>query len=96
MTEKGVEFTSVNYLEEPLSANELKQLLRQAGLRPQDALRTKEAAYREYVAGKDLTDNQLIQLMAKHPELLQRPIVVRGNKAVLARPVDKLAELKFE
>jgi len=93
LTEKGVDFTCVNYIEEPLSAKELKQLLQQAGLRPQDALRTKEVAYREHVAGKDLTDDQLIQIMAEHSELLQRPIVVRGNKAVLARPVDKLAEL---
>lgn len=91
-----MDFTSVNYIEEPLSAKELKQLLQQAGLRPQDALRTKEAAYREHVAGRDLTDDRLIQIMAEHSELLQRPIVVRGNKAVLARPVDKLAELNLE
>jgi arsenate reductase (glutaredoxin) len=96
LTEKGVDFTTVNYIEEPLSPKELKQLLQQAGLRPQDALRTKEAAYREYVADRDLTDDQLIQIMAEHSELLQRPIVVRGNKAVLARPVDKLAKLDLE
>ena len=96
MTEKGVEFTSVNYLEKPLSASGLKQLLNQAGLKPQDALRTKEPAYREHVAGRELTDNQLIEIMAEHIELLQRPIVVRGNKAVLARPVDKLAELNLK
>jgi arsenate reductase len=96
LTEKGVDFTSVNYIEEPLSAKELKQLLQKAGLRPQDALRTKEAAYREHVAGRNLTDDQLIQIMAEHSELLQRPIVVRGNKAVLVRPLAKLAELNLE
>jgi arsenate reductase len=92
----GVDFTTVKYLEEPPSAKELKQLFRQAGLRPQDALRTKEAAYQEYVAGRDLTDDQLIQIVAEHIELLQRPIVVRGRKAVLARPVNKLAELNLK
>lgn len=91
-----MDFSTVNYVEEPLSAKELKQLLQQAGLRPQDALRTKEAAYREHVAGRNLTDDQIIQILAEHSELLQRPIVVRGNKAVLARPVDKLAELNFK
>lgn len=96
MTEKGVDFSTVNYVEEPLSAKELKQLLQQAGLRPQDALRTKEAAYREHVAGRNLTDDQIIQILAEHSELLQRPIVVRGNKAVLARPVDRLAELNLK
>jgi len=96
LTEKGVDFSTVNYIEKPLSAKALKQLLRQAGLKPQDALRTKEAAYREHVAGRNLTDDQLIHIMAEHSELLQRPIVVRGNKAVLARPVEKLAELELE
>ena len=70
-------------MEERLSADELKQLLRAAELRPQDALRTNEGAYRQHVAGKNVSDNQLLQIMAKYPELLQRPIVVRENKAVL-------------
>ena len=96
MTAKGVDFESINYMEERLSANELKQLLRVAGLRPQDALRTNEAAYRQHVAGKNLSDDEMLQIMAEYPELLQRPIVVRENKAVLARPVDRLAELDIK
>jgi arsenate reductase len=92
----GVGFTTVKYLETPPSATELKQLFKQAGLRPQDAIRTREPAYEKYVAGKNLTDDQLIQIMADHIELLQRPIVVRGSKAVLARPVEKLAELNLK
>jgi len=92
----GVDFTTVRYLEEPPSATDLKRLFKQAGLRPQDALRTKEPAYHEYVAGKNLADDQLIQVMAEHIELLQRPIVVRGRKAVLARPVNKLSELNLK
>jgi arsenate reductase (glutaredoxin) len=92
----GVGFTTVKYLETPPSAKQLKQLFKQAGLRPLDALRTREPAYEKYVAGKNLTDDQLIQVMAEHIELLQRPIVVRGTKAVLARPVNKLAELNLK
>ena len=80
-------------MEEHLSANELKQLLRSSGLKPQDAMRTKEVAYRQHVAGQNLSDEQLVRLMVEHPELIQRPIVRLGKKAVLARPVDKLAEL---
>ena len=93
MTEKRVDFESVNYTEQELSAHQLKDLLHRAGLTPQDAMRTNEAAYRQHVAGKALSDDQLIRLMVEHPELIQRPLVVRGNKAVLARPADKLAEL---
>jgi arsenate reductase (glutaredoxin) len=93
LTAEGVDFETVNYIEDRLSAHTLKQLLRGAGLKPQDAIRTKEPAYRQHVAGKDLSDEQLIQLMTEYPELLQRPIVLRGSKAVLARPVEKLREL---
>jgi len=93
LTTKGVDYRAVNYLEEPLSADTLKQLLRSAGLRPQDALRTNEGAYRQYVAGRQLSDDDLIRVMAAHPELIQRPIVTSGDKAVLARPVERLAEL---
>lgn len=93
MTEKGVDFESIDYTEQRLSADELKQLLQKSGLRPHDALRSNETAYREHVAGRNLSDDELIHLMAKHPELIQRPIVVRGDNAVLARPADKLADL---
>lgn len=96
MTEKGVEFETVNYIEKPLSAAGLKQLLQQAGLKPQEVLRTKEDAYRECVAGKNLNDEKLLAVMARHPELIQRPIVVRGNKAVLAREIEKLRDLGIE
>jgi arsenate reductase len=90
---EGVDFETVNYTEDRLSAHTLKQLLRSAGLRPQDAIRIKEPAYRQRVAGRDLSDDQLIQLMTEYPKLLHRPIVVRGSTAVLARPVEKLGEL---
>ena len=93
MTTEAVDYQSVNYLKEPLTADALKQLLRKARLKPQDVLRTKEAVYREQVAGRNLSDDEIVQMMVDHPELIQRPIVVRGDKAVLARPVTNLAEL---
>lgn len=94
MTANGIEFESVDYIgDKALSETELKKLLHAAGLKPKDALRTNEPAYREHVAGRDLSDEQLLGVMAEHPELIQRPIVVRGNKAVLARPVENLAKL---
>ena len=96
MTERGVDYESINYIEHPLSADELKKLLQRAGLTPHDVLRTKEPAYRELVAGKNLDNEQLLQVMAAHPELLQRPIVTREDKAVLARPVENLAKLGIE
>ena len=88
-----MEYESVNYITHPLSAEELKGLLRRAGLKPNDVVRTKEEAYRQFVAGKNLSDDGLLKIMEAHPELIQRPIVVRGDKAVLARPVGNLAKL---
>jgi len=93
LIEQGVEYESVNYITHPLSAEELKGLLRRAGLKPNDVVRTKEEAYRQFVAGKNLSDDGLLKIMEAHPELIQRPIVVRGDKAVLARPVGNLAKL---
>jgi arsenate reductase len=83
----------VDYTKQPLSAAALKKLLRSAGLKPMDAMRTKEAAYKRLVAGKKLSHDQLIRLMAEHPELIQRPLVVRGKRVVVARPVERLSEL---
>ena len=93
MTEKGVPFEAINFFEQPLTADLLKQLLRAAGLKPSEALRTNDSVYKEEVAGKNLGDEELIRLMVKHPELIQRPLVVKGKKAVLARPAEKLADL---
>jgi arsenate reductase len=93
LTAKGVQFEGINYIDKPLSTAELKRLIHIAGLRPRDVIRTNEVAYQQHVAGQSLSDEQLVRVMAEHPELIQRPIVMRGNKAVLARPVDNLAEL---
>ena len=91
-----MDYHVINYLTEPLSVDALKQLLRSAGLRPQDALRTNEEAYRQLVAGRDLSDDEIVRIMADHPELIQRPIVTTGDKTVLARPVGELAKLGIE
>jgi arsenate reductase len=93
LTEKGVEFESVNYIRKPFNEKELSELLHRAGLRPHEVIRAKEPAYQQYVTGRNLSDEELVHLMAEHPELIQRPIVARGNKAVLARPVERLAKL---
>lgn len=62
-------------------------------MRPHDVIRTKEPAYKQYLADKDLSDAELLHVMAAHPELIQRPIVVRDGKGVLARPVENLGKL---
>lgn len=78
----------------PPSAAELGALVRALGVKPRDLLRTKDAAYEELGLAKGRhSDAQLLELMAAHPGLIQRPIVVRGSRAVVARPLDKLREI---
>jgi arsenate reductase (glutaredoxin) len=94
LTERGIDFERVNYHVDPLSVSEIRDLLGKAGVRPGEVLRKKEPVYAALAIGeRDLSDDELVDLMAEHPELLQRPIVVRGDRAVLARPVERVLEL---
>ena len=64
------------------------------GIAPRELLRTGEAVYKQLgLSGRDLTDDELVRLMAAHPDLVQRPIVERGDRAVLGRPTEKIREL---
>jgi arsenate reductase len=94
LTERGVDFERVNYHVDPLPEERIRSLLQKARLAPAEALRKREPVYASLaLAERDLSDDELIALMAKHPELLQRPIVERGDRAVLARPVERVLEL---
>ena len=94
LAERGIDFERVNYYVEPLSEDKLRDLLRKAGLRPRDVLRTKEPLYRELgLTESDHSDDELIRLMVEHPDLVQRPIAERGERAVLARPPERILEL---
>ena len=94
LTERGVDFDRVEYHVEGLPEPKLRELLRKAGARPHVVLRKRESELIEELGITDDTpDEKLIELMAEHPQLVQRPIVERGDRAVLARPVDKVLEL---
>jgi arsenate reductase (glutaredoxin) len=94
LTERGVDFERVNFHLEPLAEERIAELLAKAGLSPAEAVRTKEPVYAQLAIGeRSLSDGELIALMAEHPELLQRPIVERGDRAVLARPAERVLEL---
>lgn len=91
LRESGVDFEKINYYIEPLGEEKLRQLLAKMKLRPRDILRTSETIYRELELGKrQFSDDEVISLMAKHPDLIQRPIVERGDRAVLGRPVENI------
>ncbi len=94
LKDSGTPFTAINYYEQPFTKGQLKGLLKKAGLSPKDVLRTKEDIYKELgLAKQSLSDDDLLDLMVKHPDLIQRPIVERGEKAILARPAETIKTL---
>ena len=94
LRESGVSFEKVNYYVEPLTRKKLTDLIRKMNLKPRDLLRKGEAVYKELGLAEDrFSDSELIGLMIEHPDLLQRPIVERGDRAVLGRPTENVKEL---
>jgi len=91
LKESGKPFTAINYYEQPFTKSQLKALLKKAKLTPKDVLRTKEDVYKDLgLAKKALSDDELVDLMIKHPDLIQRPIVEKDEKALMARPAEML------
>jgi arsenate reductase len=94
LKERGVEFEAINYYETRLTERDLRGLLKKLGLTARDILRKEEPVARRLGIGKtDFSDEELIALMAKHPDLIQRPIVVSGGRAVLGRPPENVEKL---
>ncbi len=94
ITDRGVEPKIVEYLKTPPSAAEVTDVLAKLGLEPRDLMRKKETAYKELgLDDPSLTRTQLIQAMVEHPVLIDRPVVIRGKRAVLGRPPENALEL---
>ena len=94
LKESRVDFEAVNYYLEPIPKPKLKELLRKMGIRASELLRTKEPIYKELkLAEKKFSEDEVMDLMVKHPDLIQRPIVEKGNRAILARPAERLKEI---
>ncbi len=90
----GVDFEAVDYYTDPIPKAKLRELLRKMGIGARDLLRTKEEIYRKLeLAKRDLSDDDLLDLMVEHPDLIQRPIVEKGSRAILARPAERLKDI---
>ena len=97
LRESGVEFEKINYYLQLLSEKKLRELIKKMGIKPRDLLRSGEPVYRELgLVKKDFRDDEIISLMVQHPDLIQRPIVERGERAVLGRPIENVRPLLEE
>ncbi len=95
LKESGVNFTAIDYYIDPIPKSKLKDLLKKMGIGAAELLRKKEDIYKKLkLAEKEdkLSDDEIIDLMAKHPDLIERPIVEKGSKAILARPAEKIKD----
>lgn len=93
LQEKGVEPEVVLYLDTVPTNDELKILLAKLQIRPMQLVRKGEAVWKEKFKGKELSDDEIIAAMISNPKLIERPIVVKDNKAVLGRPPENALEL---
>jgi arsenate reductase len=94
LAERGVHFESIEYHVTGIDEDRLRELLRKAGVGPRELLRTREPLVKELGLDRpEVSDGQLIAQMVEHPQLVQRPIVVNGERALLARPIERALEL---
>ena len=94
LRDRGVEPTVIEYLQDPPDPEALDHLLTLLGVEPRDAMRKQEKEYKDLkLDDPKLTRKQLVAAMAQHPILIERPIVVRGNKAVIGRPPERVEEI---
>ncbi len=89
--DKNVEI--INYLETPPTVKEIKDLLQMLGLKPIELIRKNEKIWKEQFKGKELSDDDIITAMSSYPKLIERPIIVKGSKAVIGRPVENIQKL---
>jgi arsenate reductase len=93
LEEKGLEHEVIDYMNNPLTEDQLENLLDKLEMSPEDLVRVKEADWKENFKGKELDDAEVILAMIEYPKLMERPIIETDEKAVLARPAEKMEEI---
>lgn len=93
LREKGIDFSIRNYIEQPLNQEEIQRLQSLLNVPLIDMVRTNESIFKEKFSGTTPTENDLILALLQYPILLQRPIVVNGDRAIIARPSERVLEI---
>ncbi len=93
LEENGVSPEVILYLKDPLSRESLQEIISMLGISPFELIRKNETIYKESFKGKDLSNDEWVSVMVENPKLIERPIVVKGNKALIGRPPEKVLAL---
>ncbi|WP_100615412.1 arsenate reductase (glutaredoxin) [Confluentibacter citreus] len=93
LEKSGKPFEIIKYLEDVPTEKELKDIIKLLGIKPIDLVRQNESIWKENFKGKDLSDSEIIKAMIQNPKLIERPIVINGNKAVIGRPTVAILEI---
>ena len=93
LQEKGIEPQIIEYIKNPITESELWEVIEKLDIEPIELVRNKETDWKENFKGKDLDENEVVFAMIEYPKLMERPIIVNGDKAVVARPTEKLLEI---
>jgi arsenate reductase len=93
LDQRGLPYEVIYYLDQPFKFEELEELVQKLNVPLKDLLRKGEEEYKMFIKGRDLSDKGIIQLMVEHPKLIERPVVVNGNQAVIARPAQLIEKI---
>lgn len=93
LKENGIEPELRLYIDNPPTQKELSELMKKLGAKPIDIVRTKEKMYKEEYADRKLLKKDWLRILSKNPILIERPILIKGNKAVMGRPAERVLEL---
>lgn len=89
----GQSFEIIKYLNEPLSKDNLEEIINLLGIKPIALVRKNEAIWKSDYKGQSLTDTEIVQAMVKHPKLIERPVVINGTKAIIGRPPENILNI---
>jgi arsenate reductase len=93
LQKSGKDFEIVKYLEAIPTKSELKNIITLLGIKPIELVRKNESIWKENFKGKNLSDSEIIEAMVNHPKLIERPIIINGNKAVIGRPTERILDI---
>jgi arsenate reductase len=93
LQERGIEAEVVKYLDTPHTKEEIKELLKKLGISARELMRVKESIYKELNLKDEKDEERLIEAMVEHPKLIERPIVIKGDRAVIGRPIENIEKL---